>query len=631
MTNFIQRWTTRPTHAVALATLSFSFFSPTLHAQTADNPQSVLVTAARQVQAAKDVLADNVVLSAADIASSGATDLLDLLQKQRGIEITRTGGAGTVASLFLRGGANAQNVVLVDGIRIGSSTSGGATWSAIPLSEIERVEIVYGPLSSLYGADALGGVVQIFTKKGGKDLALQTSLATGSYQLRQFNLGVSGQIVDGLRFSLHASTEKNKGFSATRTGNFSYNPDDDGYQQSSVSGNLVWQASKDLELGFNFLESYLKNQFDAGSFYDDRATQRLETRAIFAKFQVNPFWSSRVQASQALDRGSSNAYYGSSFSDPFLFYDDSRFTTKQETLSWQNDVKIGTDVLQIFAETRDEKVSTSTEELNGKRSTNSLAASYVFKQDAHLANASLRYDHSSQYNGKVTGNLAYGFRLNQALRVNASLGTSFRAPTFNELYFPFFGIASNRPERGRNGEIGFAYDDGAAQWNASYYNTKVTDLIVSTSVCPILQAERPFGCAYNVNRATLAGFTAGGSVKFDRFTLRAALDLQNPKDDTTDTQLARRAKQHANLALDYRFDQLKLSIESRATGKRYDDAANKNRLAGYALLDVSAELKLAHDLSLIGRWNNVFDRDYELIKTYNTPGSNVFVGLRYQN
>lgn len=606
--------------SVAVAAI---FPSVSAFAQTAVTPsgaQNVVITAGRQVQAAKDVLADNVVITADDIAKSGAASIVDLLQQQRGIEIARNGGPGSNASVFIRGGSNAQNVVLVDGIRIGSSTSGGATWATIPLAQIERIEIVYGPLSSLYGADAVGGVVQIFTKKGSGVITPTASVGLGSYGLRKIAAGVSGSTDGSFSFALNAGHEEADGFSATRptAGPYSYNADKDGYTLDSVSGRLGYEIAKGHDLGINFLQSRLNAQFDAGPGYDDRNIQKLETLAIFSKNRFASNWLSTVQIAETADKGFSDASYGKS-----------QFDTKQTSLNWQNDISLGKDVLQLVYEHREEKVESTTKELIGKRTTNSLAGSYIFKQDAHLASASARYDDSSQYGSKVTGSVAYGYRLSDALRVNASYGTSFRAPTFNELYYPSYGISTNKPEKAKNAEIGIYYEDGVSQLSAVYYSNKATDLLVTANVCPVEQASHKYGCAYNVNKATLSGLTLGGSTHLGDLTLRGSLDIQDPKDDTTGLRLARRSKQHGSLAAEYAIAKAKVGVETVFSGDRFDDVTNKKSLGGYSLLNLYATYDVAANWSVIGRWNNALNKDYELAKNYTTMGSNVFVGLNY--
>ncbi|MFZ6778260.1 TonB-dependent receptor domain-containing protein [Undibacterium sp. Ji83W] len=607
--------------ALSLA-LAAAFPSSVVFAQTAavGATSSVVITAGRQAQAAKDVLADNVVITSEDIVKSGAASIVDLLQQQRGIEITRNGGPGTTSSVFIRGGNNAQNVVLIDGVRIGSSTTGGATWSSIPLSQIDRIEVVYGPLSSLYGADAMGGVIQIFTKKGTGAITPTLSAGLGSYGTRKLQAGFTGSVASNLSLSMNAAHEESEGFSASKpgAGAFTYNPDKDGYKMDSFNGRLVWEISKGYELGASVLHSRNNAQFDAGTAQDDRNISTLETIAVFGRGKFTDYWSASLQYAKTADKGYTDASYGKSQID-----------TRQDSLSFQNDIRIGKDVLQLIAETRDENVETTTLAVNGKRTTNSFAASYVFKQDAHLASASIRNDRSSQYGSNTTGSVGYGYRFTDALRVNASYGTSFRAPTFNELYYPGYGVASNKPEKAKNAEIGMYFEQGDTQLSAVYYQNKATDLLVSTSVCPIEQATHQFGCAYNVNKATLSGLTVGGTTRFADLTLRASIDIQDPKDDTTGKRLARRSKQHGTLAAEYAFANARIGVETIYSGDRFDDANNTRVLGSYNLLNLYATYEVAKNTTVLARWNNALNKDYELARNYATAGSNVFVGVNY--
>ncbi|MGS0744104.1 TonB-dependent receptor domain-containing protein [Glaciimonas sp. GG7] len=581
--------------------------------------EPVLVTATRTAQKASDVLSDNVVISAEDIAQSGQSSLVDLLQRQRGIEVTSTGGPGSISSVFMRGAANSQSVVLIDGVRVGSSISGGATWSSIPLPQIDRIEIVYGPLSTFYGADAMGGVIQIFTKKGSGAPRLTASGGYGSYGTRSMDASVSGATEGDHRFSyaITAAHESATGFSATKPASDYYKPDNTGYKKDSTSGQFGLEISKGNEIGMTFLQSRLNAQYDNGPGYDNRTVQDLQNLALYSKNQFLPWWSSNIQLSQTTDKQVNfDPDYGSIAS------------SRQNNLSWQNDLSIGTDVLQLLAERREEDVTTTDFTANN-RTTNSVAASYLLKRGAHLATVSIRNDNSSQFGTHATGSVGYGYRLTKDWRVNASYGTSFRAPTFIELYYPEYGFASNKPEKGKNAEIGTLYDDGTSTLSATYYRNKITDLIVSTSTCPVEQDTHPYGCAYNVDKATLEGISLGASTKLGNWALRGSLDIQNPRDDTTGLVLARRAKKHGTVALEYGLGAIKTGVELVVSGRRYDDPANTVVLGGYSLLNLYASYDLRANWSLFGRWNNVLNKDYELAKNYATAGSNLFVGVRY--
>ena len=585
----------------------------------------VLVTANRSNQAAHDVLSDHVVISSDDIARSGARSVIDLLQMQRGIEVARNGGAGATASVFIRGADNRQNVVLVDGVRIGSSTTGGASWSALPLADIARIEIVYGPLATMYGADALGGVVQIFTRRGAGAPRLGAAARVGSDSLREGEAAITGSTggPNPLSYAIAASRSRDDGFSATKPGAFSFNPDRDGYDKESASGQLAFQLAPGHEIGALFLHSRLDADYDAGAAnYRARSVQQLDNAALFSRHQLSAAWQLSLQASEANDKSQDDS--------SAIASGRNRIETRQHAFSVQNDIAIGDDLLQLVLERRSEEViSNSSDALNRRRDTDSAAASYSLRAGAHLASVSARVDDSSQYGSNKTWGIGYGYRLTPALRLNASTGTSFRAPTFNELYYPGYGVASNRPEQGRNAEAGVTWSDGANAASIAWYRNKVRDLLVSTSRCPVEVSTHPFGCAYNVNRAVLGGLSIGASTSLAGINLKAALDFQDPRDDTTGKKLARRSEKHAKLGADYAFGAMTVGAEVQASGKRFDDAANRNALGGYSVVNLLGEYRFGRDWSALLRWNNVGDKRYELARYYATPGSNWLAGLRY--
>jgi vitamin B12 transporter len=610
--------------AQPLASLALAMAACYAHAES---PSTVLVTATRTPQALADVISDSTTISAEQIAQAGAGSIVDLLKRQRGIEVTRNGGAGSSSNVYIRGSNSNQSIVLVDGVRIGSSTTGAANWSAIPLTAIDRVEIVYGPLSSLYGADAIGGVIQIFTKKGQGAPAVTAFAGYGSDNTREADATVSGATGGEHSFSyaVSAGKEKSDGFSSARPGLSSYNPDDDGYDKENVSGQFGLQLAKGVEAGALFLHSRLESQYDATvprgqSFYDVRSDATIDTASVFAKAQLLPSWRSMLQYSETRDKG---ANYTSALASGYT-----RIDTKQSFITWQNDVQIGADVLQLLYEHRKEEVDTNgAAAMNRDRNTNSFAASYNARRGAHLLSASARRD-NSVYGDKNTGSIGYGYNVSQSLRATASYGTSFRAPTYNELYYPAYGNPANKPEQGHNAEVGLRYDDGVNAISASYYRNRLTDMLVNTNPCPF-GAGYPTGCAYNVNHATLEGLTLSASTQVAGINLGANADLQDPKDDTTGKRLIRRAKRHANLTADYGIGALKAGVEVELAGERFENAANTVRLGGYGLVNLYATYAFNRDWSALVRWNNATDKQYDLARNYATPGSKVFAGIRY--
>jgi vitamin B12 transporter len=534
--------------------------------------------------------------------------------------------------VFLRGAENKQAVVLIDGVRTSSLITGGASWWAIPLSQIDRIEIVYGPLSTMYGADAVGGVVQIFTKQGEGKPKFSASAGVGSYNSRVLEGSLSGSTGGDhpFRYAFNLARQQSDGFDATRPSNPYHDPDRDGYSRNSASGQLSLGLAAGHEIGFSFLQSRTDAQFDSGlPHFDDRTLTRIGSYTLFSRDQILANWKSLVQLSRGIDRSSTSLGDRFTSGTPLNeFVSNSR----QDTLTWQNDIALGTDLLQILAERRLEHADTSsttydstppayTPGIDIGRGTNALAASYQLRRGAHLASLAVRNDDSSQYGSKTTGSLAYGYRLNQALRVNASAGTSFRAPNFGELYFAPFANPALKPEQGRNIEAGIYYAQAGNNLSAVVYRNRVSNLIASS-------AETNF-VPYNVNEALLTGLTLAASTRFGPYLLRGSLDLQDPHDEQTGKLLARRARTHGTVALEYASGPLRGGVETQFSGKRYDDAENASQLGGYTLLNLYGSYALNRDWSAFARWNNVLGKDYELAKGYATPGSNVFVGLRY--
>jgi vitamin B12 transporter len=583
-------------------------------------PETVVVTATRTPERADQVIADTTVVTRDDIARSGAGSVADLLRRQRGIEIVRNGGPGASTSVYLRGANSNQVVVLIDGVRIGSSTSGAASWNAIPLSAIDHIEIVYGPLSALYGADAIGGVVQIFARKGDGPAAFSAGIGGGTYGTRQTEAGVHGSSggEHAVSYALSAAHEESDGFSSTRPGSSSHNPDDDGYSRNSANGRIAWTLAPGHEIGAQFLKSRLRAQYDSGaSSFDTRNIQDIDSYAVFLNNSIAPNWRSSLQAARSNDKLGS--YTSSAASGT------SRIDTRQDEFTWQNTFDIGADTLQLLLGHRKEDVLSSTSTaLTRSRSTNSVAGSYDMRRGSHLLDLSVRKDHA-EYGSKTTGAIGYGYQFGKDLRASASVGTSFRAPTFNELYYPGYGLPSNKPEQGRNAELGVQYRLAGADLQANYYRNRLTDMIVTVTPCP----SRTGSCAYNVNHALLEGLTMSAETRLAGIALRANLDLQDPRDETSGKQLARRARRHASLAASHTAGQLESGVELQASGQRYDDAANAYRLGGYGLLNLYTDWHVTPDWSLLLRLDNAAGKRYELARNYATAGRSWFAALRY--
>ncbi|MDP1534717.1 MAG: TonB-dependent receptor, partial [Rubrivivax sp.] len=404
---------------------------------------TVVVTAARTPQPLSEVLADMRVIDREAIARAGTMSLAELLQLHGGAEISANGGPGQVSGVFLRG-ANANHVVLlIDGVRVNSATAGTSAFEHIALEQIERIEVMRAPASGLYGADAVGGVIQIFTRQGVDGFSAR--LGAGSWQTRQGSARW-GASSGGTQVSVQGGYRDSQAFSATNASNaFSFNADTDPYRQVHGGLNISHAFSADHALALRLTRNQGTTHFDSGPGSDDLSRQRLSTLALESRNRLGAGWHSQLR----LARGSDDMVFEGSF--------PSRFRTDQQQFSWQNDIDAAGGRIVAGAEWRQEQVSGSTAYSRNERSVRSLFGGYSVNLGAQGLQASLRHDDNDQFGASRTGRLAYGWQASPAWRLSASVGTAFKAPSFNDLYYPLtWGFAGNpdlRPERARAHEL----------------------------------------------------------------------------------------------------------------------------------------------------------------------------------
>jgi vitamin B12 transporter len=580
----------------------------------------VVVTAARAAQPIADALADITVIGGDEILRSGVQSLAELLQRQPGVEIVQNGGPGSVSGALLRGANRGQTLVLIDGLRAGSSSAGSTSLEAIPLDQIDRIEILRGPASSLYGADAIGGVIQVFTKRpeGAASFTPNLSAGYGTYNTGAVSAGFAG-MSGPVRYALQAGGRTSDGFNAiVNPDNYSFNPDRDGLSTANLSANLAWTWASGQELALQYFGNRLNSRFDGGApYFDDRTITTVQAWSVSSRNRVNAVWTSLLTAGQGSDNSESQTSYG-----------NSTFKTTQRQYFWQNDLTLPLGALGVIFERREEQLATDVDFATTQRNTNSATGVYQLRADAFSLQANLRRDDSNQYGGKTTGGLALGYKLSPSWRVTAGYSTGFKAPSFNDLYYPGYSNAGLVPETSRNVEVG-AYWTAAAgevRWEARAigYHNQVSQLIV-------FQCDASFNCApQNVDRATLEGATLGLDLAFRDTRVTASIDLQNPTDDATAKLLPRRARTHGALQVLQQAGQVQLGLEFVASSLRYDDAADTVRMGGYGIVNLTAEWPFTTGLTLLLRCNNVFNKNYQLAADYATGGSTFFANLRWQ-
>ena len=597
--------------------------STTAAAQTAQTASTtldpVVVTAARAAQPIAEALADVTVIGADEILRSGVQSLAELLQRQPGVEIVQNGGPGAVSGALLRGANRGQTLVLIDGLRAGSSSAGSTSLEAIPLDQIDRIEILRGPASSLYGADAIGGVIQVFTKRPqGTSFTPNFSAGYGTYNTGAVSAGFAGTS-GPVRYALQAGGRTSDGFNAiVNPDNYSFNPDRDGLSTANLSANLAWTWASGQELALQYFGNRLNSQFDGGApYFDDRTITTVQAWSASSRNRINDLWTSLLTAGQGSDNSESQTSY-----------DNSTFKTTQRQYFWQNDLTLPMGTLGVILERREEHLATDADFATIQRNTNSATGVYQLRADAFSLQANLRRDDSNQYGGKTTGGIALGYKLSPSWRVTAGYSTGFKAPSFNDLYYPGLSNPGLVPETSRNVEVG-AYWTAAAgelRWEARAigYHNQVSQLIV-------FECDASFNCApQNVDRATLEGATLGLDLTWRDTRVTASIDLQNPTDDATGRLLPRRARTHGAVQVLQQAGPVQLGLEFVASSLRYDDAADTVKMGGYGIVNLTVEWPFTKGLTLLLRGNNVFNKNYQLAADFATGGSTVYASLRWQ-
>ena len=621
-----------PRHTLAAGALALLAAFPAA-AQTEPQGEAVVVTATRQPVRANELLNDVAVITRDDIEKAGPLQTLgELLTQTGGVEFSNAGGRGSATSVYLRGANAGHTLVLIDGQRVGSATLGTASIENIPLAQIERVEILKGSASALYGSDAIGGVIQVFTKRGEGPARVYGDIGYGTYGTTEANAGLSGQS-GAWRYSVRVGGIDSDGFNAIGNSKSpAFNKDDDGYQNLNASAKLSLDLAPGHEIGLQTFYSRNKSEYDSSYYdaawkqkadYNFRSTSTVESFAAYSKNRFTSNWTSLVRVGRSVDDSQSH-------SSPTKRDD---FKTNQDQFVWQNDIRLPVGSLLLAAESLRQSIVSSNTYAEDARTTNSLLAGWNGSFGKHRLQANVRGDDDSQFGHKNTGGAAYGYQFSDAWRARAAFSTGFKAPTFNDLYFPddpFMGGGNPKlkPEESRNREIGLNYETASTSVAFTLYRNDVDNLIAWAPVDP----NNMWGdwLPYNIGKARLEGGTLSGKHRIGNVTLRASLDLQNPKDRETGNFLTHRARQHGSLGFDHVYGRLTWGGDVIASGMRYNDAANTQELGGYATVNLRADYRLEKDLSLFARVGNLFDKDYELKRDYETPGRTVFVGIRYQ-
>ena len=591
---------------------------------------TVQVTATHTPLTVADSLAAVEVIDRDAIARSPARSLPELLRGRPGITLVNQGGLGKLSSLFLRGTESDHTLILVDGVRIGSTTAGLTALQDIPLAQIERIEIVRGPRSSLYGADAIGGVIQIFTRRlpGQAGVQGRASLGAGSHGLREASAGLDLRGARG-GLGLELAHQRTDGINAC-SGYF--NPqtwqgagcfivpgthtDRDGYRNTSVGLRADFAPDEAWLLQLHGLRASGHNDYDGD--YSDNDDYRQQV--VGGRLRWAPREGTSVQLSLGRNQDDTTNFLGHAFSSRIDSTRDSASLQGETRLAPGQAVTAGIDWLRDRAQVRDPYSPFA-----ARRGNRGAFVQYLGQFAAQELQASLRHDDNDQFGGKTTGSLAWGWAFAPGWRLAASHGTAFKTPTFNELYYPYYGNPGLRPESSRSNELSLRRI--AADWEVQLnaYQTVIDDLIAYDS--------RLFA-TNNLDQARIRGLELTGRLQLRDWTVHGALGWLDARNRSRgayfDHRLPRRPPRSARLDLDRRLGDWSLGLTAIAEAARWDDVANTLRVGGYATVDARADWQFAPAWRLQASVINLFDRRYQTAAYYNQPGREFALRLHWQ-
>lgn len=600
-----------------------------------DTLDEIVVTATRIAQPLKQSLSGTTVITQQDIRESQAVDVAAILRSVAGVEINQAGGMGKIANLYIRGAKATHTLILLDGVRISSATSGTTSIQELMLDQIERIEVVRGNVSSLYGSEAIGGVVQIFTKRGRGAPAVNVSGRMGNHGTQRLSAGLGGA-VGNTDFNVQASDFKTDGVSSINPARFpGANPDKDGYENTSLSANVHHAFSPDHSLTATAFNSQGHNQYDSTVGPTDSNTSKTQVSkfSLSSDNRLSGIWQSHLQLAQGIDdtqtflNGQMDLAGGASFK------------TSNQQLTWQNTLQLGTrNVLNLGVENLTQRVTSDVAFTIKKRKVNSLFAGYTGYYGLHQVQANLRQDRFSDFGRANTGMLGYGYAINDAWRATASMSTAFKAPTLNDLFYPFtdfgcffgncFTYAGNpnlQPEHSRNRELGLHYAEGVQHFDVTYFDNRIRDLITGNNL--------PAFAMVNLGEARIDGVELGYAGQFDGTGVKAALTSQNPRNVGAGPALTRRARHHGSIGLSQQFRAWQVGGEWQYSESRPDTNLATGKpvtLPRYNVINLTANYAINNNLKLTLRADNLTNENDATAYGYNPLGRTMFVGLNYQ-
>lgn len=597
-----------------------------------------LITANRDVEQRSDSSAASTVFTRADIERLRPASVPALLTQVPGVQVANYGGRGGLYSLSIRGTSTAQTLVLIDGVRAGSATAGSASLQYLSVDQIERIEVLRGSRSAIHGADAMGGVIQIFTRRGeGEGLRPYVRIAGGSDSTWERTLGLSGGD-ERTRFNLTAGLQETAGIDRTRT-SFASDADHDAYRNRSLALNLSHRFTDDIEAGFTVLDQRGKTEIDNPSGrWDDTIPPwgasvpaapydeySVSTSTVWLDGRINDIWRSRIELGHSEDKQENfdKLFPGSTVNN-----------TYRDSANWLNTLALGNGHnLRLGLDYLNDKVRSSNDFAVNNRDNKAAFIQHSFQGERFGTELGMRHDDNQQFGTENTFNGALSYSLNPDNQLILSYSEGFRVPTFADLYWPLYGGYQGnpnlKPEKSRSYELQWRSQlTPSTRLETSLYRTDFRDLITATS---------DWSTVENTDRARVNGFEA--TLKQELFGWNGDLGVSiiDPRNRENGHTLSNRAKRTLNLNLDRQFGDIGVGASFTAVSSSYGNAANTTELSGYGVLDLRANWQVSDELAFDMKLANILDKDYSRVLYlynnenygYQEPPASLMIGLTW--
>jgi vitamin B12 transporter len=612
--------------SATIAALSFS--ATTVQAEDIDN---IIVTGTRIPTNISESLSAVTLLQRTDIERYQASDLFELMSRVPSASFVRNGGRGSSTSLSLRGNQSDHSLFLIDGVRIGSATTGGASLASINMATVERIEIIRGPKSNLYGADAIGGVVNIITRKTSAPSVFNVETSFGSNNTSE-TTAVAGLNGDRFNFTAAVNALHTDGIDNTDSKD-GVHGDDDAYRNNSLALNLQYEVSDRTTLKLSYNQNDTEAEYDnncsVGSWPDSSSVDcniysAGQVDALFGAVEVelNDQWHSAFQ----LGRTNDEASEGADNIDLSGTNNGGMFNTLKTEATWVNNLFLGEGhALTLGLDYLQDEVTSSTTYDEARRDNKAAFAQYQIQLGAVDTNVGLRYDDNEQFGDYTTASLLAGVNLTDDLRLVGSISEGFKAPTFNDLYFPGFGNASFVPEESMNYELGL---------NATLGNSFVSVAIFNNQLENLIQYNSATFETDQTAEVEISGIEFSADTKVAGWALSLSGSVIDPENKANGKLLRRRAEQSMSFDADYGFDNFTLGFTLRSESHRFDDAGNTVKLGGYTTSAIRAGYLINDQWSVKAKIDNLTDKEYVTASSfslgnYRSVGREAMITIAY--